>query len=288
MQDAAGPDALESTGKFGPYDTTAQIAKTELGVDFLARDRRDGSEAVLRTMRLSSYPADRGQAAVRRRLRREAEACAALDHPSILRVLATGEEEGLRWIAYERFEGVCLTEHVLAHTLLPVTAVLELAAGVADALDHAHGHGVVHRDLRPASLLYRPATAAVKVKDFGLAQVTDTQLTRTGLMLGTPSYKSPEQLAADPLTPATDQYSLGVTVYQLLTGHLPFEGASMIALMHSIVRQPHRPPSTVRTGLPPALDATLARALTKAPQGRFRRAADMARALRACAGAVAA
>ena len=122
---------------------------------------------------------------------------------------------------------------------LPLADFFHYAIPLSGALAAAHRHGVIHRDLRPAKLLYARRQAAVKIRDFGLAKVTETELTRTGLVLGTPSYKSPEQLAAGEITPASDVFSLGVTLYQLLTGRLPFEAESMVGLMHSIVQLPH-------------------------------------------------
>ncbi len=172
---------------------------------------------------------------------------------------------------------------ITSYDLLPVDAVLSLGATVADALDHAHRQGVIHRDLRPAKLLYDRRTASVKIRDFGLAKVTETELTRTGLVLGTPSYKSPEQLAAGEITPASDVFSLGVTLYQLLTARLPFEAESMVGLMHSIVQLPHIAASKARPDLPPGLDAVLDQALAKEPAERYARAAHFAAALRRCA-----
>ena len=284
MQATQGPESSGKGEKFGPYDTLARLEDSELGVAFLARDRRSGSRVVLKTLHLGGQFDNRATEELRRRFRREAEACAALHHEAILQVLDNGEDNDRCWIAYEHFDAEPLTRHVLDYDLLPVPEGLGLGATVAEALDHAHGRSVVHRDLRPANLLYSSQRRAIKIRDFGFAKVAETELSRTGLVLGTPSYKSPEQLAVGKITSASDVFSLGVTLYQLLTGRLPFEAESMVGLMHSIVQLPHVAASTARPALPAELDAVLDRALAKYPLDRYARASHFAGALRQCAG----
>ena len=284
MQATQGSESSGIGEKFGPYDTLARLEDSELGVAFLARDRRSGGRVVLKALHLGGQFDNRATAELRRRFRREAEACVALHHDAILKVLDNGEDNDHCWVAYEHFDAEPLTRHVLDYDLLPVSEVLGLGATVAEALDHAHGRGVVHRDLRPGHLLYSAARGVIKIRDFGFAKVAETELSRTGLVLGTPSYKSPEQLAARPITAASDVFSLGVTLYQLLTGRLPFEAESMVGLMHSIVQLPHVAASTARPELPAGLDPVLDRALAKDPLERYARASHFAVALRQCAG----
>jgi serine/threonine-protein kinase len=159
-----------------------------------------------------------------------------------------------------------------------------LLAITADALDYAHRRSVVHRDIKPANIMYDSILDEVKITDFGIARLIDVNRTRTGIVLGTPSYMAPEQLEGENVNGHTDLFALGVTLYQLLTGRLPFRGASMTKLMFVIANEPHLPVTALRPGLPDALNGILDRALAKQPSERFATGAEMADALRVVAG----
>ncbi len=272
---------------FGQYELKREIGKAPLGALYLA-SRPDGATVVIKTLALATEFEPRDQAEVRKRFFREAEAAARLRHPGIRRVLDTGEDEGIAWVAMEKVDGQPLSRFAAPFQRLPVEEVLELVARAADALHYAHRENVVHRDIKPANIIYDPVRDLLKITDFGFAHITDAGRTRTGLVLGTPSFKSPEQLADGRVNSTSDLFSLGVTLYQLLTGKLPFQSESMIGLMQSIIALPHVPPSKARDDLSPALDQILDRALQKRPEDRYEDGAQMAAALRACAGAVAA
>jgi serine/threonine-protein kinase len=191
-----------------------------------------------------------------------------------------GEDGGTAYIAMELLRGRHLVEHTDAAHLLPIPVALELIAHLADALNYAHSCHVVHRDIKPANVMFDPESGELKITDFGIARLTDTGRTRTGVVLGTPSFMSPEQLAGRVVTGRSDQFSLAITAYQLLTGQLPFRGDSMPALMLKIAHEPHARIRSQRPDLPDGLDDVFNRALAKQPEDRFETCAALARALR--------
>jgi len=169
-------------------------------------------------------------------------------------------------------------------SLLPTDKVVSVVARVADALGYAHRQGVVHRDIKPANLMYHPESDTLKVTDFGIARLTDSSKTKTGMVLGTPSYMSPEQLAGRKIEGRSDLFSLATSLYQLLCGRLPFEGESMAQLMFKISNEPSADILKLNPNVPPGLVAFLQRALAKNPDERFQTGEEFAQALRAAAG----
>ena len=164
-----------------------------------------------------------------------------------------------------------------------VAETLVIALRVSDVLHAAHAKGYIHRDIKPANLLYNPKDGSMKISDFGVARMTDNNRTKTGIVLGTPMYMSPEQLGAEDLTGLSDLFSLGVTLYELLVGEVPFKATNIAVLMTKITTEDPAPVSSRRTGIPPSVDAVLAKALAKRPENRFSCGAEMAIALRNCA-----
>jgi serine/threonine-protein kinase len=158
---------------------------------------------------------------------------------------------------------------------------VSIVARVADALGYAHKQGVVHRDIKPANVMYHLEGDTVKVTDFGIARLTDSSKTKTGMVLGTPSYMSPEQLAGKKIEGRSDLFSLAVSLYQLLCGKLPFEGESMAQLMFKIASEPPTDISSINPNVPPGLVAFLDRAMAKNPDERFQSGEEFAQALRA-------
>jgi len=164
---------------------------------------------------------------------------------------------------------------------LPKT--LSVIARVAEALDYAHRQNVVHRDIKPANIMYDAQADSVKVTDFGIARITDSSKTKTGMVLGTPSYMSPEQLAGKKIDGQSDLFSLGVTLYQLACGSLPFQGESMTQLMFKIANEPPIDLFGINPALPECLAAIINKSLAKDVAARFRSGEEMAQALRQCA-----
>jgi serine/threonine-protein kinase len=169
--------------------------------------------------------------------------------------------------------------------LLSIDAVVSIVARTADALGYAHKQGVVHRDIKPANIMYHPETDTVKVTDFGIARLTDSSKTKTGMVLGTPSYMSPEQLAGQKIDGRSDLFSLASSFYQLLCGRLPFEGQSMGRLMYMIASEPPVDILTINPDVPAGIVAFLDRAMDKDPDNRFQTGEEFAAALRESAAA---
>ncbi len=271
----------EGRRMLGRYEVQKEIGKGAMGVVYLGRDPKIGRVVAIKTVALTQEFDPEELADVKARFFREAATAGKLTHPHIVTIYDAGDAEGLAFIAMELLRGHDLTRHVKPGTLLPVTSVIELVAQAADGLDYAHAQGVIHRDIKPANLVYEHARRTVKITDFGIARITDSSRTRTGLVLGTPSYMSPEQLSGKPFDGRSDIYSLGVTAYQLLTGQLPFRADSMASLVHRIASEEPPAASDLRPELPIEIDAVLARAMHKDPDQRFARGGDFARALRA-------
>ena len=187
----------------------------------------------------------------------------------------------------ELLKGGDLAPYTKAGNLLPVDQVVSITARVADALGYAHRQGVVHRDIKPANMMYHRESDTLKVTDFGIARLTDSSRTKTGMVLGTPSYMSPEQLAGKRIEGRSDLFSLGVTLYQLLCGRLPFEGESMAQLMFKIASEPPTDIFAINPALAPSLVAFVERALAKNPDERFQTGEEFGAALRAALSATA-
>jgi serine/threonine-protein kinase len=217
------------------------------------------------------------------RFRREARAVARLSHPNIVTVIDRGDDDGRQFIVFEHVDGENLKELVLRTGRLPVRRALELALAVADGLAFAHDHGLVHRDVKPQNVLLS-GEGEVKVTDFGIARSLHMEhgVTQTGTVLGTAEYLAPEQASGKPVSPATDVYSLGVVLWELLAGDAPFVGENFVAVALRHVNEP--PPSLLerRPDVSPRLDAAVQRALAKDPARRFPSMAAFAKELRAC------
>lgn len=263
----------------GPYEIEREIGKGVLGTVYLGRDTRTGEPAAIKTVPLADEFQKEHLERVRRNFFREAKTAGQLDHPAIVTVHEVGESGQLAYIAMEYLTGHPLSEHITADRLLPACVVLDLMTRVAEGIGYAHDRGVIHRDIKPANLIYDPAGDSVKITDFGLATLTDSGQTKSGIRLGTPSFTPPEQLAGSPATRQSDVFSLGVTLYQLLTGCLPFHADSLTALMRRINEDTPTPLSEARPDLPPGLEKLIGRALKKDPADRFQYGAELAAAI---------
>jgi serine/threonine-protein kinase len=261
------------------YRIERELGRGAMATVYRARDERDGRTVALKLLSLGDdWPEDRLDDA-RLRLLREAEAAVRIQHPDIVEVYEAGEHEGRVFLAMEFVEGVNLGTHTYEGRLLPPRMATEMCARVADALQFAHQRGVVHRDIKPANIIYDQRSRRIRIMDFGVARFADSHATRTGVMLGSPSYMAPEQFDGRPVTGHSDLFSLAVSLFQLLTAQLPFRSDSMPGLMAAIATQPHPPLRTVRPELPASLGAAIDRALEKEPGERFESAATMAQAL---------
>jgi len=270
--------------KFGRFEVQKELGKGAMGVVYLGKDPKIGREVAIKTMALSQEFEAEELAEVKERFFREAETAGRLSHPNIVTIYDTGEEHDFCYIAMELLKGGDLAPYVKPGNLLPAARAVSIVARAADALGYAHKQGVVHRDIKPANMMYHADTDTLKLTDFGIARLTDSSKTKTGMVLGTPSYMSPEQLAGKKIEGRSDLFSLGVSLYQLLCGKLPFEGESMAQLMYKIANEPPTDILSVNPNVPPALVAFLDRALSKNPDERYQTGDEFAAALRAAAG----
>jgi eukaryotic-like serine/threonine-protein kinase len=270
----------------GRYEIDSELGKGAMGVVYLGKDPKIGRVVAIKTMALTQeFEADELKD-VMERFFREAETAGRLNHPNIVTMYDAGEEHDLAYIAMEFLKGKDLAVHTKLDNLLPVPTVLSIVSRVADALAYAHSLNVVHRDIKPANIMYDAPTDTVKVTDFGIARITDSSKTKTGMVLGSPSYMSPEQLAGTKIEGASDLFSLGVSMYQLLCGKLPFYGDSMAQLMFRIASEPHVDILTVRTDLSPCIADIINKALAKNIEERYKSGAEMADAIRKCAASL--
>ncbi|MEX2123157.1 MAG: protein kinase [Woeseia sp.] len=269
--------------RLGRYVIERKLGRGAMGAVYLARDPRINRPVALKVIPIEKEFEDEELEEARLRFFREAESAGRLTHPNIITVFDAGEDKHLAYIAMEYLSGLPLTHFTDPKKLLAPKKALELCARTADALNYAHNQGVIHRDIKPANLLYDLKSDLLKISDFGVARLTDNNRTKTGIVLGTPMYMSPEQLGAETLTGHSDLFSLGVTLYELLTGEVPFKAKNIAVLMTKITSEDPVPVSNRRPGVPPSVDAVLSKALAKRPERRFANGAEMAVALRNCA-----
>ena len=269
--------------RLGRYVIERRLGRGAMGAVYLARDPRINRAVALKVIPIEKEFEDEELEEARLRFFREAESAGRLTHPHIITVYDAGEDKHLAYIAMEYLHGTPMTQFTDPKKLLAPNKALELCARTADALDYAHNQGVIHRDIKPANLLYSLRQDLLKISDFGVARLTDNNRTKTGIVLGTPMYMSPEQLNAETLAGHSDLFSLGVTLYELLVGEVPFKASNIAVLMTKITTEDPAPVSNRRPGVPPSVDTVLFKALAKRPEQRFANGAEMAIALRNCA-----
>ncbi len=269
--------------RLGRYVIEKRIGKGAMGAVYLARDPRINRPVALKVIPIEKEFEDEELEEARLRFFREAESAGRLTHPNIITVYDCGEDKHLAYIAMEYLQGISLMTFTDPKKLLAPKKALELCARTAEGLDYAHNQGVIHRDIKPANILYSLRSDMLKISDFGVARLTDNNRTKTGIVLGTPMYMSPEQLNAEDLTGHSDLFSLGVTLYELLVGEVPFKASNIAVLMTRITTEDPAPVSNRRPGIPPSVDAVLFKALAKRPEKRFANGGEMAIALRNCA-----
>ena len=265
----------------GRYQIEKELGKGAMGVVYLGKDPKIGRVVAIKTMALAQeFEADE-LVEVKERFFREAETAGRLSHPNIVTIYDAGEEHDLCYIAMELLKGKDLSPYVKPGNLLPQDKAVSVIARVADALGYAHKQNIVHRDIKPANIMYEPESDQVKVADFGIARITDSSKTKTGMVLGTPSYMSPEQLSGKKVDGQSDLFSLAVSLYQLLCGKLPFEGDSMAQLMFRIANEPAPDIRTINPEVSPGLVVFLGKALAKEADQRYQGGDEFAAALRA-------
>jgi Protein kinase domain len=280
MSGHAGPLMLPVGGSFAAYEVQRRLAVGGMGEVYLCRHRMLNRLDAVKVLR----PHLAKDAAFRGRFLREALSVARVRHPSVVQVYTADEADGLLYLAMEYLPGDDLAEVLHRDGRLPADRVVSLLRPVADALDAAHRAHLVHRDVKPRNLIVT-GRIAVTLVDFGISRLLDedSQITRTGEIVGTIAYCSPEQLSRRPVTGACDQYSLGCVAYECLTGEVPFPREGQLAIMTAHVTAPPPRVTAARPDLAPAMDAVLARAMAKDPAARFASCTEFIEALAAAA-----
>jgi eukaryotic-like serine/threonine-protein kinase len=271
--------SLEEVKKIGRYDILEVIGKGSMGLVYKALDPKINRLLAIKTIRFSDEFDDDVIQEIKERFFREAEIAGQLSHPCIVTIHDLGEDQDLTYMAMEYLEGEDLEKFVSKKSLLPLRKVIHVVASVAEALDFAHRADVIHRDIKPANIRLLK-NGGVKVTDFGIARAISSSRTRTGVILGTPNYMSPEQIMGQKIDPRSDIFSLGVLLYQLLTGELPFQGDNLSGLLYQITQIKQPSLKTFNPKIPQVCEQIIDKALAKSPKERFKTAGQMARVLK--------
>ncbi len=272
-------DGAPST--LGRYKILKELGRGAMGVVYLGKDPTIQRFVAIKTMRLDEVDDADEMQDVKARFFREAESTGRLSHPNIVTVYDAGEEHDLGYIAMELLDGTPLKHWSRPPNLMPPKDVITVLSTVAEALDYAHQQGIVHRDVKPANIMVTK-DHIVKVTDFGIAKMASSSKTQTNIVLGTPSYMSPEQIAGKRVDGRSDIFSLGVVLYELLSGRLPFTADNLPALLFAVAHHPHTSIQVLCPDLPSPVVDIVNRALHKEALHRYRRAGEMAQDLRAC------
>jgi eukaryotic-like serine/threonine-protein kinase len=269
----------ETPDRFGRYLIDSELGRGAMGVVYRALDPVLDRTVAVKTIALSADPEERERSEAR--FYQEAKAAGGLNHPAIITIHDVGREGGMVWMAMELLEGTEL-RHLLATERMGVERALDIVGQVADALGYAHERGVVHRDIKPANIMILRG-GQVKIMDFGIARlwISDVK-TQTGMLLGSPKYMSPEQAMGSGVDRRSDIFSLGVVLYEALTGNPPFAGKDVTQLLYNVSTVMPPPPSTINRAVPEMVDLVIAKALAKDPADRYQSAAEMQADLLAC------
>src|SRR5690348_11517291 len=255
-----------------------------MGVVYLTNDPNIGRAVAIKTIRLSEVHKPEERKRLRERLVREARSAGMLSHPGIVTIYVVVQQGGLAYIAMEFVDGPTLDQLLSAAQPLPPEQMFGILSQTATALDYAHQKGIVHRDIKPANIMIA-ADGAAKITDFGIAKITTSeQFTMTGSIVGTPHYMSPEQVQGQPIDGRSDQFSLAVIGYEMLTGEKPYTGEHLTTVVYKIVAEEPALPHRINPTLSGAIDAVLRKALAKKSDSRYPACSDFASALeKACA-----
>ncbi|MFC1819632.1 CHASE2 domain-containing serine/threonine-protein kinase [Thermodesulfobacteriota bacterium] len=259
----------------GRYEILNELGKGSMGLVYKAQDPKINRIVAIKTIRFSDEFDEDVIQEIKERFFREAEIAGQLSHPSIVTIHDVGDDGDLTYMAMEFLEGEDLDKFTKTENLLPLRRVLYIVARIADALDFAHKAEVIHRDIKPANVMLLK-NGQIKVTDFGIAKAISSSRTRTGVILGTPNYMSPEQIMGQKIDSKSDIFSLGVLFYQLVTGELPFHGENLSGLLYQITQVKHPSPRSYNQKIPKVCEQILDKALAKDPNNRFRKAGDLA------------
>ncbi len=267
--------------KIGKYTISGELGKGGMGIVYRGLDPYIGRTVAIKTIRLDMLRQDGGKEEVLKRFIREAQAAGNLSHPNIVTIYDVGEHEDLIYIAMEYIEGHSLESLMQQDRPFTLDEVVRLFDQLASALDCAHQKGIVHRDIKPANILVGPELK-VSIVDFGIARTSASTMTQTGMLMGTPRYMSPEQIAGKKVDNRADIFSLGAILYELLTRHNPFEGESITTVIYKIMHADIEPLSDFNKQLPPGLEDVVRKALARDADARYRTCGELQAALKNC------
>ncbi|MDQ6961907.1 MAG: serine/threonine-protein kinase [Mariprofundaceae bacterium] len=274
---------LSSNSKptLGRYELVKELGKGAMGIVYLGLDPKINRKVAIKTMALSQEFEGSELEDIKQRFFREAETAGGLNHPNIVTMYDAGEQNDLAFIAMEFLDGIDLSPYTKKGKLMPAAATLKIVGKVAESLHYAHQKGVVHRDIKPANIMFLK-NKTVKVTDFGIARITAVTKTKTGVVLGTPSYMSPEQLAGKHVDGRSDLFSLGIMLYELLSGTRPFKGDSMATLMFQIANEPHPDIREYCPNLPESVSKLIDKILAKDRESRHSNGAEVVQHIIKC------
>ena len=262
--------------KTGRYEIAGEIGRGSMGVVYEGFDPLINRKVAIKTMRTEGL-SDREYQDYKARFQSEAQSAGALAHPNIVTIHDFGEDHGVLYLAMEFLDGISLRQLLDEKGVLPIQSIIPIFQQVSSALDYAHSHQIVHRDIKPANIMILES-GVVKVTDFGIAKVlsTETSMTLTGQILGTPTYMSPEQVKGQPVDGRSDIFSLGVILYELVTGQKPFGGQNVTTVMYKIINEPPVSPLEAGNAIHPGLAHAIGRALAKDPDLRYQTCRELA------------
>jgi len=266
--------------KLGKFQVRRELGKGAMGVVYEGHDPMIDRVVALKTIRAENLQGEDAQEQLAR-FRREAQAAGRLTHPNIVGIYDFGEDAGTYYIAMEFVQGRELQSYLEANERFALQDIVRIMGQLLEALDYSHRQGVVHRDVKPSNIILLPDGTA-KVADFGIARVESSNLTQAGMVLGTPSYMSPEQFMGQTVDGRSDIFSAGVILYQMLTGEKPFTG-SLTTIMHKVLQEEPLPPSKLNVQVPRGFDAVIGKALAKRPDERYQTAREFLDAIRQAA-----
>jgi len=272
-------EGLGQTTTLGRYEVIRELGRGAMGIVYLGRDPKINRQVAIKTLRFTDETDEEAVKGVKERFFREAESAGNLTHPNIIRIFDAGEDQDVAYIAMELLDGVDLKGHCEKSKLLPLTRALEIIIQVAFGLDYAHKQGVVHRDIKPSNIMLLK-DGTLRITDFGIARIQATSKTATGAVLGTPAYMSPEQVNGKKVDGRADIFSLGVTLFELLTGEKPFAAETIAALLYRIANVEHSDPREFNNKLPPELLPIINKTLAKDPAQRYQAAGELGADLR--------
>ncbi len=264
--------------QIGRYQIVGELGRGAMGIVYRAQDPAIGRTIAIKSIRLNDLTDDAERERLRERLFREAQSAGILSHPGIVTIYDIAEENGMAYIFMEFVNGPPLEKMLHTARTPDKETLLTIFRQTAAALDYAHKKGIVHRDIKPANIMIHEDGVA-KITDFGVAKIVSQQMTVAGTMMGTPSYMSPEQIQGGEISGRTDQFSMAVMVYEILTGEKPFTAEYLPTLLYRIVRENPVPPQRLNTTLTPQIEAVLHKALSKSPADRYETCADFISAL---------